>query len=161
MTTKPLPPIIQTIAEKSSNLFTLSKLYFNGSFICYVLEDPIRTHKIMHITAIPSGVYFLKLITWGRHHDSYKKRFHTQHHGIFQLQNVPNFTGINIHIGNNTADSSGCLLTGVSYSMLSNGDCVLNKSTEAYLKLYSLFVEAYHVHKSLKLFHRCSLEPFS
>jgi hypothetical protein len=155
---KPNQPVIQTIAEKSTNLFTLSKLYVNGEFICYILEDPIRVNKIMHQTAIPAGYYKINLITWGRHHDTYKHKYKLQHKGIFQLQQVQGFVGINIHIGNSTKDTSGCLLPGMSFSMLSNGDCVVNRSTEAYFKLYTLFLELLFNHKFLFIYHRCKVD---
>jgi hypothetical protein len=49
------------IAEGKNS--TLSQLYINGIFQCYLLEDKIRAIKVMRETAIPTGNFKLKLNT--------------------------------------------------------------------------------------------------
>jgi hypothetical protein len=155
-------PVIQTVEHLATSLFTLSKMFVNGEFICYILEDPIRPAKIKHKTAIDPGYYPLQLLKFGRIHENYSKRFPKDHKGVFFLQNVKNFTGIAIHIGNTTNDTSGCLLAGSTYELLSNGDCILKNSTAAYFALYNLLIELHFHHKALFLFHRCKIDyPFS
>ena len=54
--------IIRVAQGKNS---TLSHLYLNGIFQCYLLEDKIREVKIPKQTAIPTGIYKLIVNTWG------------------------------------------------------------------------------------------------
>lgn len=53
--------IIRVAQGKES---TLSQLYINGIFQCYLLEDKIREVKIASQTAIPKGAFSLKLNTY-------------------------------------------------------------------------------------------------
>ena len=82
---------------------TLGKLYWNGVFLCYTLEDAIRPRylKIVDHTAIPSGHYPMIV--------SYSPRFKRE---MVEIKNVPNFLAIRIHGGNNEDDTSGCILVG-------------------------------------------------
>ena len=52
--------IIRVAQGKNS---TLSHLYLNDIFQCYLLEDRIREVKIPKQTAIPTGVYKLNINT--------------------------------------------------------------------------------------------------
>lgn len=71
-------------------------------FICYTLEDVVRTGpKIAGKTAIPAGEYQCTI--------SYSARFKRP---LPLLHNVPNFTGIRIHGGNTHENTEGCLLVG-------------------------------------------------
>lgn len=54
--------IIRVAEGKQS---TLSHLYFDGIFQCFLLEDKIRQVKIKGKTAIPQGIFKLRLNTWG------------------------------------------------------------------------------------------------
>ena len=49
--------IIRVAQGKES---TLSHLYIDGIFQCFLLEDKIRDKKIMHKTAIPEGIFKLR-----------------------------------------------------------------------------------------------------
>src|SRR5262245_30423336 len=83
---------------------TLGRLNANGVFLAYTLEDVVRSGpKVMHETAIPPGHYRV-IITKSQ-------RFGRL---LPELQNVPDFTGIRIHGGNTAADTSGCILVGMS-----------------------------------------------
>lgn len=82
---------------------TISDLYVNNIWECFVLEDKTRDTgvKIPGETSIPYGRYEI-IIT-------YSNRFKKP---LPLLLNVPMFEGIRIHSGNKAVDSSGCLLTG-------------------------------------------------
>jgi hypothetical protein len=54
--------IIRVAQGKNS---TLSHLYLNEVFQCYLLEDKIREVKILKETAIPTGTFKLRLNTTG------------------------------------------------------------------------------------------------
>lgn len=87
----------ETFSEDS----TIGKMYINGEFHCYTLEDKVRDVKIPHITAIPKGKYEVIL--------NFSNRFQQV---MPLLLNVPNFDGVRIHWGNYSKDSSGCILVG-------------------------------------------------
>ena len=96
--------------RKSLGGATLGKLYADGSFLCYTLEDEVRERpgvpvadwKIKGATAIPSGSYKVTL------EDS--MRFGPE---TLSIGNVPGFLYIRMHAGNTAADTEGCPLLGM------------------------------------------------
>lgn len=92
---------------------TISRLYINGRFECYILEDvdrglkqlmpldQLKKLKVDAKTAIPEGKYMLAT--------SFSNRFQKV---LPVLLNVPAYEGIRIHSGNYPEDTEGCLLTG-------------------------------------------------
>lgn len=82
---------------------TIGRLFINGNFICYTLEDVVRPDgvKIYGETAIPDGLYKVSC--------SMSRRF-----GIIlpYVHSVPGFKGIRIHGGNRSEDTLGCILVG-------------------------------------------------
>jgi hypothetical protein len=99
------------IANKPT--YTIGKLYIDGVYFCDVLEDvdrglddsmeekEIKTKKIKGQTAIPTGIYTVK-ITYS---PKYKKLMPL-------IENVKGYQGIRIHSGNTHKDTEGCLLVG-------------------------------------------------
>ncbi len=89
---------------------TIGTLELDGEFECFTLEDLVRTKKIYGKTAIPAGKYTVKL--------SYSPKFSQDYDALGrgcevpELINVPNYTGIRIHIGNTAEDTDGCILVG-------------------------------------------------
>ena len=71
-------------------------------FICYTLEDKERLVKIKGETAIPTGKYTVIVTMSPR----FKKE-------LPLIMNVPNFSGVRFHGGNNENDSEGCPLLGM------------------------------------------------
>lgn len=92
---------------------TIGKLFVDGAFLCYILEDKDRGlkqsapllvtkgKKLFGVTAIPTGTYEVIL--------SYSNRFKKY---LPQLVNVPAFEGVRIHTGNLPEHTEGCLITG-------------------------------------------------
>lgn len=82
---------------------TIGELLVNDKHLCDTLEDRVRPEgeKVYGKTAIPEGAYEMVL--------SYSPRFKKI---LPEILNVPNFTGIRIHCGNSSANSSGCILVG-------------------------------------------------
>lgn len=99
------------IANKPT--YTIGKLYIDGVYFSDVLEDTdrglddsmtekeIKAKKIKDNTAIPTGIYPVK-ITYS---PKYKKLMPL-------VDNVKGYQGIRIHSGNTHKDTSGCLLVG-------------------------------------------------
>ena len=82
---------------------TLGTMRFEDGFVCQTLEDPVREgEKVYGDTAIPLGTYRVTITR--------SKRFNKL---MPLLHNVPNFGGIRVHCGNNTDDTSGCILVGM------------------------------------------------
>ncbi len=94
--------------------YTLGTLSANGRHIGYTLEDPMRAIvtepgykwlrrcKLAGKTAIPAGRYEIIV--------SYSNRFRRL---LPMLLNVPDFTAIRVHGGNDTDDTEGCPLLGL------------------------------------------------
>jgi hypothetical protein len=121
---------------------TLGLLFINGKFECYTLEDEHQDIKIKSETRIPARTYPVKLRTEGGHHQRYSNKFSDIHKGMLHIQDVPNFTHILIHIGNDDDDTAGCLLVGDSSINNINQDGRINSSTIAYKRMYSKVIEA-------------------
>jgi hypothetical protein len=93
--------------------YTVGKMYLDGVYFCDTIEDEyrglkqtmplaeIKQIKVMHKTAIPSGIYDVTV-----NMSPAKKRM------LPRLLNVPGFDGILIHRGNTADDSSGCIIIG-------------------------------------------------
>lgn len=92
-----------TYTDKS----TIGKLYINGVFQCFTLEDKDRqleqdiSKKVYGESAIPRGTYQVVI--------TYSKRFRTE---LPLLVDVKGFEGIRIHPGNFSVDTEGCILVG-------------------------------------------------
>jgi hypothetical protein len=101
---------------------TIGELYIDKKYIADTLEDRVRPEgeKVYGKTAIPEGVYKVVL--------SYSQRFKKI---LPEILNVPNFTGIRMHCGNSSADSSGCVLIGTwdgeKEDWISNSKVAFNK----------------------------------
>lgn len=90
--------------ERSQPWGTPGRLSIDGEPECMTLEDVVRDGpKIMHETAIPSGRYRLII--------DFSTRFGRM---MPHILNVPGFSGIRIHSGNTSADTSGCILVGLA-----------------------------------------------
>jgi hypothetical protein len=96
-----------------TDISTIGKLFIDGKFFCYTLEDKdrglldsmnlltIKARKIFGVTAIPKGKYNLTVSMSNRF-----RRF------LPEIHNVKGYEGIRIHRGNYAGDSLGCIIVG-------------------------------------------------
>lgn len=149
--------LLKRIAKK--NNYTIGKLYINGEYFCDTIEDKdrgltqntplakIKTTKIQHQTAIPTGTYNITMDVISPRFS--KKSFYVKNcYGgrVPRLLNVPGFDGILIHIGNTAADSSGCILVGKN----SQVGKVLN-STDTFKRLYGILDASNRAGETIKI----------
>ena len=125
---------ITVVRIKSDDDATLSLVSVDGYFQCFGLEDEYREEKIAGETRIPAGLYTVGVRDVGGFHNRYMKKFSQFHRGMLEVQNVPNFKYILIHIGNTERDTAGCLLVGCNGN--TSGDLSVGNSTGAYKSLY-------------------------
>lgn len=92
---------IKVIRETFTDNSTIGRMFIDGKFHCYTLEDKVRDTKIQNVTAIPYGRYEVII--------NYSNRFKQL---MPLLLNVPNFEGVRIHWGNYSKDTEGCILVG-------------------------------------------------
>lgn len=132
---------IDLIRYSSQSVTTLGAVLIDGKFQCYSIEDRHREEKVKHHTRIPEGQYEIKLREFGGHYHRYNQKF-KGHKGMLWLQNVPDFTDILIHIGNDNEDSSGCILlvNEVNNNRTDKGKGT--RSTKAYLEFYFKVLKA-------------------
>lgn len=105
-------------------------------FLCFTLEDEFRTQKVFGETRIPAGAYNVALRKEGGFHKRYAEKFPTMHKGMLHVQDVPGFQWILIHIGNTEDDTAGCLLVGDSQDQNITKRGSLQRSTDAYKRIY-------------------------
>ncbi len=84
--------------------WTRGQMYLNGEFVGYTLEDTLRPYpfKVYGATAISSGVYYAR------------KYISPKFGKCIAIDDVPLFTNIRIHGGNDHGDTSGCVLLGAN-----------------------------------------------
>jgi hypothetical protein len=107
-----------------------------GNHTCATLEDAIREEKVYGETAIPAGLYELKLRNRGGMTSRYKQKYPDMHEGMIWLQDVPGYSWVYLHVGNYPHDTLGCILLGERAST----DMVLS-SRKAYKRMYPKIVK--------------------
>lgn len=115
---------------------TLGILFHNTKPIGFVVEDEPRTIKVVGETRIPSGKY--KLIiqkTETSKTIEYRSKYKWFKNHI-ELENVPNFTSIYVHVGNTEKDTMGCQVIGLDAS-IALGDFVNMRSALLFEEWYT------------------------
>lgn len=125
--------LIKVERYKSTDVATLSRIYIDGEFQCYGLEDEYRAEKVSAQTRIPPGEYKVTLRTEGGFHSRYAVQFGSIHYGMLWVRDVPGFEYILIHIGNDHEDTAGCLLVGRT---VDEDAMFIGHSRDAYKSLY-------------------------
>ena len=111
-------------------------------FQAYSLEDEFRESKVSGETRIPEGKYELVL----QKQDTPKTKQYRAKYPWFKhhimVNNVPGFTGIYIHIGNDDEDTDGCILLGDNADNNVIGPGSVSNSTASFRRFYDPVYEA-------------------
>ena len=134
---------IKIVRKLGNDKSTEGRLYINGVFECFTVEDADRGlerggSKIQNKTAIPKGEYE---VVWN-HSNHFKK-------DMPQIMNVPGFEGVRIHAGNSSADSEGCIIVGAINDSMD--DDFIGGSKIAVGRLYPKIHDAYAVKQKITL----------
>lgn len=123
---------IQRALESKGATIGVMSTSWDDAFV--TLEDANRKEKIKGETRIPAGKYEIKFreVLSGKT-KSYRSKYEwfTWH---LELQDVPGFKYIYIHVGNTIKDTDGCILVGRTYDSFSK-DKIYN-SVVAFKRLY-------------------------
>lgn len=101
--------LIEVHRNLNGEMACMGRMSIDGAEFCLTLEDPVRdlgadgSGKIYGKTAIPAGEYKVSI--------DYSPKFKKD---MVHILNVPFFTGIRIHSGNDADDTLGCILVGQS-----------------------------------------------
>jgi len=120
---------------------TASHLFVDNKPFCFTIEDGHRDIKVKHESRIPAGRYKIVPRTVGSFYEKYKRNFN--HKFVPQLEDVPGFEFILIHIGNTVKDTSGCILVNRFVGLGTDGNYSGIDSTSVYKLLYSLIALAF------------------
>ena len=91
--------MLTLIRQVRTEKAVLGRLYLNGAFVCFTLENAAK--------AIPAGVYKVE--------NSVSTKFKRELPLLYNSA-VPAKRGIRIHKGNTWEDSQGCVLVGMSHN---------------------------------------------
>lgn len=133
------------------NRYTIGHLYVDGQYVCDTLEDcdrgldsnmPLATIlniKIKDQTAIPIGTYNILMNVVSPKYSKRQYYMDVCKGKVPRLDNVPGYSGVLIHVGNDQDDTSGCILVGynkVRGKVLGSKQC--------FEKLYPILKKAYN-----------------
>lgn len=110
------------------------------NYLAYTIEDEFRLKKVRGETRIPAGKYRLGIrqevtpLTQKYLNDK-RLPFFERH---IELLNVPNFTGVYVHIGNTDDDTDGCILVGDTPNNNTLESGRIMGSVSAYKRFYEL-----------------------
>lgn len=152
-----IPMIIDVVRYSDNGDDTLSLVFVNGSFQCYMLEDEFRSKKVWGETRIPAGTYPVRFRNVGSINEKYKQhrdsRIRKAHRGMLEICDIPNFSGVMFHIGNDDDDTAGCPLTGNIINNNQIGSGKVMESTNAYFNFYVKVAHWLDEHSVVARFH--------
>jgi len=132
---------LQLERTKSDSESTLGKMSIGDRDSCLTLEDQYRAGaKVKGETRIPAGTYKLRLKKIGESSKDtqYITWFHDMHKGMIQLEDVPGFEGILIHVGNYEHNTEGCILVGRTEGKDGQGHYAVFDSKNTYRRIYPI-----------------------
>jgi len=125
---------LSILRERYTPNSTVGSLLIDGQIFCYTLE-PRKDQSKGKPYCIPAGLYQATLAISPRFTELKKYPFR-----VPLLSSVPDFTSVEIHIGNLPHDTEGCTLVGFARSV----DAIQN-SEEAFFRLFHRLAEPLEV----------------
>ncbi|MBP8242197.1 MAG: hypothetical protein KAX36_07455 [Thermoflexales bacterium] len=119
-----LPIRILRTSENGSS--QTGELFVDGKMVAHTLELPWKNNQ-SYVSSIPTGTY--RAIV----------RYDKTDQWRFQLESVPNRTGVQIHVGNYPTQIEGCVLVG---RRVNNSGNAVSESSAAYAALKRAFYGA-------------------
>ena len=116
---------VQILRTYDSDKVTMGEMYVNGNLTAMTLEKPWKENQA-EISCIPAGRYPAIL-----RYDKKRDKYFT----IELKQTLPR-TNIQIHVGNDTDDTIGCILVGLKAKMIDN---TIGESINAITQLKTIF----------------------
>jgi hypothetical protein len=116
---------------------TMGSLLLDGVFFCYTLEPPRREGDVKP-RCISPGMFDVKI----RYSEKHKR-------AMPHVENVPDFEGIEIHVGNTAKDTLACLLVGDSL-----GQDFVGESKQAFDRLFDILQKAQEKGSSIYITYR-------
>lgn len=99
---------LKLIRKFIGDSFTEGRIYVDGEFECFTVEDTDRkleivgcSAKVQNQTCVPRGKYEL-IIRFSNHFQK----------NLIAVTGVPCFDGVLIHSGNSSKDTEGCIIVG-------------------------------------------------
>jgi len=130
---------------------TLGLLYIADKYFCITLEDTYREKKVKKETRIPAGVYDIRFRTEESPKTlEYRKRYPGWFRYHLELQNVPEFDYIYIHVGGNFMHTDGCLLVSDS-ATITDASTYLSNSARTFEKLYTTVANSLNQNKKVRI----------
>jgi len=117
---------------------TLGYLQYNKEYFSFTLEDEGRNVKVAGETRIPAGTYrilFREILSPAT--ERYRKKY-SWFKWHLELQDVPGFKYVYIHVGNTDDDTDACILTGTDTRRrgVESLDFDITQSTPQFERLY-------------------------
>ncbi len=90
---------------------TSGKLFINGKYFCFTLEDRMQPHgiKVYGETCIPEGTYYVD-VTMSARFKRLMPIFFNQTNGYELIKDNNSWKGLRLHGGNKHTDSDACVL---------------------------------------------------
>jgi len=124
---------VNVLRYKDNGNATLGLLFIDGVFECYTLEDEERHVKVKGETRIPEGTYKINFRkTTSPLTERYQKKYEWFDYHL-QIQDVPGFQYVYIHVGNSDSNTDGCLLVG---STVDKDSMFQGRSVPAFKQVY-------------------------
>lgn len=120
--------ILQRLVDSGNETFGV--ILKDGKPMFTTLEPSWKNNQ-QNVSCIPPGRYKCKKM--------FSNRFKKE---LFEIQNVPDRTVVEIHVGNSAIDTHGCILLGMSYSLSSNA--IVN-STLAFNSFMSMMPDEFTI----------------
>lgn len=115
---------ITVIRDTYSDMGTFGKLYIDGKFFCYTVEQ-LWKDNLPEVSCIPEGTYQLKL----RFSPIVQKSSDGEFSEGYEITNVPGRKYVMVHAANTFDQLKACLACGDSLGFVNNKWAVLNSKT--------------------------------